>query len=138
RRSPLRRLRHRAHRRTVPPYPQPVAGRRLVSADAPLNTKMHSPYPRTLDLPIYYRNPTHPRYEKWWRQFQFNEAIGFITLFPRKHAIRAEYCFVRQRPMAYLARKEFENQGKLFQVRASTTQNQVTLDRLLEALDNST
>src|SRR5690606_20268289 len=79
-----------------------------------------------------------PRYEKWWRQFQFNEAIGFITLFPRKHAIRAEYCFVRQRPMAYLARKEFENQGKLFQVRASTTQNQVTLDRLLEALDNST
>ena len=71
---------------------------------------------RIIDIPVYYRSPDDLHDNAKWRWFYFNETVGFIWLVPRSKAIRAEYCFIQQRPSRVLVRKEFEPRGKLFQV----------------------
>lgn len=69
------------------------------------------------------------------RWFYFNETVGFIWLEPRPDAIRAEYCFIRQRPSRVLVRREFEPRGKLFQVSCRGLTNAQVFSSLVSAFE---
>lgn len=90
-------------------------------------------FSRILDVPIYYRSPDRLGGNAGWRWFYFNETVGFIWLESRPDAIRAEYCFIRQRPSRVLVRREFEPRGKLFQVSCRGLTNAEIFGRLLAA-----
>ena len=94
-------------------------------------------FQRLFDVPIYYRAPEELRGNSKWRWFYFNETVGFIWLEARPNAIRAEYCFIRQRPSRVLVRREFEPRGKLFQVSCRDATNAEVFARLMSAFSES-
>jgi len=91
-------------------------------------------FSRILDIPVYYRHPDTLHDNPTWRWFYFNEIVGWIWLQARPTAIRAEYCFIRQRPSRVLVRREFEPRGKLFQVGCRGLANADVFARLSAAL----
>ena len=88
-------------------------------------------FSRIIDIPIYFRSPEALRGSSRWRWFYFNEAVGCVWLTVRPQALRAEYCFIRQRPSRVLERKEFEPRGKLFQVSCRGLSNAQIYTKLL-------
>jgi len=88
---------------------------------------------RILDIPIYYRAPEDRSNRGTARWFPYNEIVGWIWLELRRNGVRAEYCFIRQRPSWVLARREFEPRGKLFQVDLRGLSNAQIFERLLTA-----
>ena len=87
-------------------------------------------------MPIYYRSQEELRSNSGWRWYYFNETVGFIWLEPRPDAIRAEYCFIRQRPSRVLVRREFEPRGKLFQVSCKGIASSQIFDKLMLAFED--
>lgn len=90
---------------------------------------------RILDIPIYYRSPESKPDRRSGRWFFYNEMVGWIWLEPRQNIVRAEYCFVRQRPSWALVRREFEPRGKLFQVDCRRLSNTQIFERLSRAVE---
>ena len=88
---------------------------------------------KLFEIPIYYRTREDSNKNHYWRCCDYNEVIGWVVLYSRKSAIRAEYWFVSQRPTKILIRKEFENMGKLFQVSVNNLNNAQIFNRLVEA-----
>lgn len=91
-------------------------------------------FSRIIDVPIYYRSPEELRGNSKWRWFYFNEVVGYVWLIARPQALRAEYCFIRQRPSRVLVRREFEPRGKLFQISCHGLTNAQIYAKLVSVL----
>lgn len=91
---------------------------------------------KLFEVPIYYRTRDAANLERYWRDYDYNEVVGWVVLFPRRNAIRAEYWFVRQRPSKVLVRKDFGYRGKLFQINVTNLTDHQIYQRLLSAFED--
>ena len=87
---------------------------------------------RIFDVPIFYLPPDN--FPRAAARPHYNNAIGYIWLEPRPHAVRAEYCLARERPSRVLVKRTFDDCGKLFQVTCHGLSNADILDKLVGAL----
>jgi len=92
---------------------------------------------KLFEIPIYYRTRADSLEEKYWRVYDYNEVIGWVALYPRPQAIRAEHWTTLQRPSKVLIRKQFDPKGKLFQIRVRGLSDNQIYERLINAFEDT-